>query len=102
MWRLSCGCLRAYPGMPTTRAHCLLCVACRTSVVTLYAYPDRRCGVRGVSAQNAVRVQVSCTNLPGNTDCEGGVHYDQCALAKFEAAGAGALRAGSLGQTGRA
>jgi hypothetical protein len=99
-WRLSCGCLRDYPGMPLGRAHRVLCVTCRIAVITLHAYPEPRCGAKATVAVPAGRVRVSCTQPPGSADCDAGVHHDKMTGTWFEASGA--LRAGRQGQTGRA
>lgn len=101
-WRLSCGCLRDYPGMPTRRTHHVLCMACQVAATTLYAYPERRCGITAVimRAGTGTRVRVSCTEPPGNTDCGLGVHFDKHMLIRFEAAST--LRASQQGQIGRA
>ena len=87
MWRLSCGCLREYPGMPLGRTHHVLCVACRTSVKTLYPYEERRCGFTMTArrAEDNKVIHVSCTQDEGNEHCKAGVHYDRNVQMKFEA-----------------
>jgi hypothetical protein len=102
MWRLSCGCLRDYPGMPIGRVHHVLCVACRIGVTTLYAYDERRCGHTSSTsrAEDGKLMHVSCTSPEGNEDCKRGVHYDRYVQMRFEEQGR--LRASQDGQTGRA
>lgn len=102
MWRLSCGCLRDYPGMPLGRTHQVLCVACRTAVKTLYPYGEKRCGYTTSArrAEDGKIIHVSCTNETGNEQCGRGVHYDRNVQLRFEARGT--LRATRTGHTGRA
>jgi hypothetical protein len=86
--------------MPLGRVHQLLCVACRVAVMTEYPYPERRCGytTTALRAEDKKRVHVSCTNDPGNEDCETGVHYDRFVFIRFGEQGR--LRAGKQGQVG--
>ncbi len=86
--------------MPAGRTHHVLCVACRAAVITLCVYPERRCGATAMLVRDGVRVKVSCTEPPGNTDCGLGVHFDKHMPARFESANT--LRAGRQGQVGRA
>ncbi len=99
-WRLSCGCLRDYPGMPIGRVHTLLCVACRKAVTTLYPYDERRCGFTTTAdrPEDGKIVHVSCTNPEGNATCGEGVHYDKNVKLEFKAHGK--LRASRDGHTG--
>jgi hypothetical protein len=93
-WRLSCGCLRDYPGMPLGKVHSVLCVACRLAVITLYAYPDQRCGLTTTAPrQDGGLSHVSCTHDEGHE----GSHYDRYVEIRFEARGK--LRAAREGQT---
>jgi hypothetical protein len=99
-WRLNCGCLRDYPGMPLNRTCAVLCVACRKSVVTEYAYPERACGHQASVREGSGTVHLCCTVEPGNENCEAGVHYDGKMSREFRVPGK--LRASEEGQTRRA
>lgn len=101
-WRLSCGCLRDFPGMSLGKTHWVLCVTCSQAVTTMYVYPEHCCGfsasVRRPEDQKLV--QVSCTQDEGNESCAGGVHYDAFVQMRFEAHGK--LRSSIEGHTYRA
>jgi hypothetical protein len=75
---------------------------CQAAATTLYVYPERRCGAVSVIMRpvDGARIRVSCTELPGNTDCGLGVHFDKYMFTRFESANT--LRAGRQGQVGRA
>lgn len=100
-WRLSCGCLRDYPGMPLGKIHQVLCVACCVAATTLYPYEERRCGCTTTArrTEDDVLIHVSCTNPEGNKDCERGVHFDRYVQLGFKSQGK--LRASRSGETGR-
>ena len=99
-WRLSCGCLRDYPGMPLGRTHQVLCVACRKPVKTLYPYEEDRCGYTTTARTREGKViHVSCTEDTGNEQCGVGVHYDRNVELRFEAHKK--LRARRDGSTGK-
>jgi hypothetical protein len=101
-WRLSCGCLRDYPGMPLGKTHHVLCVACRTPVTTLYPYEENRCAFTTTArrAEDDKLMHVSCTEAPGNDRCEAGVHYDRNVQMKFR--NHARLKATRDGHTGHA
>ena len=95
LFRLSCGCLRAYPMMPAGIEHTVLCVTCAAPAVTLLAYPERCCGALGWAG----RKKVACTLRPGQ--CTGLMHIDEIAGAAFFPAGQ-VLARSREGKTGRA
>jgi hypothetical protein len=102
LFRLSCGCLRGYPMMPAGFNHVVLCITCRAEVRTLFAYPERVCGVTGWAQFRGMRLRVSCTRQAGC--CLTGLHLDACA-APVPVAFAGIvpkLIAIREGKTGRA
>ena len=99
LFRLSCGCLRAYPMMPAGTEHTVLCVTCQVPAVTVLAYPERCCGVLGWVLLCGRPVRVACTQAP--PACTGLDHYDMHVRAKFTAA-APRLARSSEGKTGRA
>src|SRR5208282_2456759 len=102
LFRLSCGCLRGYPMMPAGFNHIVLCVTCRAEVRTVFAYPERVCGVTGWAVFHGGRLRVSCTRQAGY--CLTGLHLDEYA-ARVPVAFAGAvpkLTAVREGKTGRA
>jgi hypothetical protein len=101
LFRLSCGCLRGYPMMPSGIAHEVLCARCRVPAVTVLVYPDRCCGARSlaVSSDGHRAVRVSCTVPRGQ--CDGTWHLDAIANVEFEAASP-RLRAAIEGRTNRA
>ncbi len=93
--------------MPLGRVHHVLCVACRTSVTTLYAYEPQPGSPAYCGYTTTVRrpeddklLHVSCTEGTGNERCETGVHFDKYVQVKFE--GRGKLGASRHGHTGRA
>jgi hypothetical protein len=96
LFRLSCGCLRAYPMMPAGTEHTVLCVRCLREAMTLFAYPERACGARGYRQEDYF--QVSCTRPAGSCD---GWHADQIANAEFTV-GRPPLARSREGKTGRA
>lgn len=96
LFRLSCGCLREYPMMSATVQHLVLCITCRQAVMTVLAYPERRCGARGHAD---ARFPLSCT-LP-RAECNGRWHFDDCASIWF-ATVTPKLAAVREGRTGRA
>ena len=100
-WRLSCGCLRDYPGMPMGKIHHVLCVACGIAVTTLYCYEETRCGYTTTTtrAEDGKLIHVSCTNASGNKKCKEGVHYDKFVQTRFT--GRGKLRTSREGQVNR-
>ena len=77
LFRLSCGCLRGYPMMPAGIQHTVLCIRCRTAVMTVFVYPERCCGARG----DYDGLALSCTLAPA--DCDGRWHLDEVAYVKF-------------------
>jgi hypothetical protein len=99
LFRLSCGCLREYPVMPSGTAHIVLCITCRVAARTLLAYPERCCGVTGWADVREIRVRVSCTR--GTGECAAGLHLDEIAGAEFPA-GTPRLARSREGKTGRA
>ena len=94
LFRLSCGCLREYPMMPAGTVHAVLCARCRKAVITVWIYPDKCCGARGVTGG----VMVSCTLDAGHGD---GLHFDVQAGGTFTTEPARLTRS-SEGKTGRA
>ncbi len=100
-WRLSCGCLRDYPGMSLGQAHPVLCATCGTSVTTLYVYPEHCCGYTTTAQRpDAPRIShVCCTNSETSKDCARGVHYDRYVQIQFRAPAK--LRSSDEGQTRR-
>jgi hypothetical protein len=99
LFRLSCGCLREYPMMPSGLEHTVLCVTCRASSVTVAVYPEKACGRLGWAwTDGGIRVRASCT-LPAG--CRGPVHADRLANVEF-AAGGPRLWRSNEGRTGRA
>jgi hypothetical protein len=98
-FRLSCGCLRDYPGMAVGKRHEVLCPACSIAAYTLYAYPEKRCGAtKAADVADGIR-RVSCTNEPGTKQCGQGVHYDEFEHIKFSLPPK--LRRGAEGNIGR-
>jgi hypothetical protein len=95
LFRLSCGCLRAYPMMPSGPRHHVLCAGCRKAAVTLFAYPERCCGTRGTAGG----AQVSCTR--GTAECDGVLHFDISVGREFTVT-VQRLTARRDGRTGRA
>lgn len=88
--------------MPLGKVHQVLCAACCTSVTTLYAYEERRCGYTTTAgrAEDGKLIHVSCTSPEGNKDCSRGVHFDRYVQMKFKSRDL--LRAKRDGATGRA
>lgn len=88
--------------MPLGKVHQVLCVACRMSVTTLYAYDERRCGftMAATRAEDGKLIHVSCTNDEGNDHCAAGVHYDRYVCLRFDEHGR--LKTSNDGATGRA
>jgi hypothetical protein len=99
LFRLSCGCLRAYPMMPAAVRHTVLCVTCHAEAVTLLAYPERCCGALGWAVLGGERTRVACTLAPG--ECTGLLHMDSIAGTGFSPSGPGLARSRE-GKTGRA
>jgi hypothetical protein len=95
LFRLSCGCLREYLMMPASLQHAVLCVTCRREAMTVFAYPDKCCGARGVYA----RFPLSCTLKAA--ECDGTRHFDEIAGTKFTTV-IPRLTQGREGKTGRA
>jgi hypothetical protein len=77
LFRLSCGCLREYPMMPVSIQHVVLCATCRVAALTVFAYPDKCCGARGLHA----RFALSCTLEAA--ECDGTWHFDAVAGTPF-------------------
>jgi len=99
-FRLSCGCLRDYPGMATGKVHEVLCPACHVAARTLYVYPEKRCGIVAiVELPDKSVMRVSCTREEGNKNCHLGVHHDEFVKTSFTLPAK--LRKGGWGQTGR-
>ena len=98
-FRLSCGCLREFPGMAAGKEHEVLCIPCHQPVRTLYAYPERACGQEARITVGNRMLQVSCTNKTGNSQCGTGVHYDEYSKAGFSTSVR--VGKGSWGNTGR-
>lgn len=98
-FRLSCGCLRDYPGMAAGKRHDVLCTACGKAVTALFAYPERCCGTESAVAGEDQLIHLSCTNAPGNSSCGTGVHYDEFHKASFR--NSTLVRRGAWGNTGR-
>lgn len=61
--------------MPAAMTHEVLCPVCWCAAETVYAYPDRACGLRLGGSQ--------CTNEPGNKSCQAGVHHDSFTKTEF-------------------
>lgn len=99
LFRLSCGCLRAYPMMPAGIAHTVLCVTCRQAAVTTVAYPEAACAVTGWAQKAGQQVRASCTLFPG--ECTGMFHVDAIAGVSFTPEGIRLARSRE-GKTGRA
>jgi hypothetical protein len=101
LFRLSCGCLRAYPMMPSTAVHTVLCVSCRREARTETAYPERCCGVTGWALLAGQRIRVACTRPRKSGECRAGSHFDMYLNTGFTT---GPLRLTALreGKTGRA
>jgi hypothetical protein len=99
LFRLSCGCLRAYPMMAAGTGHTVLCVTCQTAAVTVTAYPDRCCGALGWTVTGEHRTRVACTLKPAQ--CTGLLHIDEITGTAFATAGK-ALARSREGKTGRA
>lgn len=103
LFRLSCGCLREYPMMPSGAEHVVLCVTCRRPAQTLSVYPERACGATCWDTQAAGfggrRILLSCTLGPGQ--CSGLIHIDTFACRGFTAAVTRLARSRE-GRTGRA
>lgn len=100
LFRLSCGCLRDYPGMAATgKQHEVLCPACRCAAHTLYVYPEKVCAESAIVDVAAGVMKVSCTNALGNKNCQAGVHHDEFVKTSFTLPGK--LRKSDWGQTGR-
>lgn len=78
LFRLSCGCLRAYPMMPPGISHAVLCIRCRVAAVTVTAYPERCCAALGWAVIDGHRTRVGCTNRP----CDG-THFDALSGTPF-------------------
>lgn len=102
LFRLSCGCLREYPMMPAGTEHTVLCVTCRTTALTVLAYPERCCAVTGWALVEGRRLRVSCTVplLHCHTILPAG-HYDETVRMKFTAE-VPRLAQSREGKTGRA
>ncbi len=102
LFRLSCGCLRAYPMMPVGPRHEVLCVSCRVLALTVLVYPERTCGVLGWAVVDGERIRVACT-VPraGKHMAPPYPHYDELARALFTTASPRLTR-GSAGKTGKA
>lgn len=96
LFRLSCGCLRAYPMMPAGTEHTVLCVSCQAQAVTVLAYPERCCGVLGWAYPGGRRVKVACTK-----DLCDGRHFDAITGTEFAVAPVSLARSRE-GKTGRA
>ena len=94
LFRLSCGCLRAYPMMPAGTQHAVLCTRCRAAAMTVLAYPERCCGARG----SCEGYPLSCTEAGGHASPW---HFDTYANAEFRAA-VPRLARSREGKTGRA
>jgi hypothetical protein len=82
--------------MPLGKTHSVLCVSCRLPVVTLYAYPEKRCGYTTTHPGTDQLIHVSCTQDEGHA----GKHYDKFVCVRFAARAK--LSAGAQGQTNRA
>lgn len=78
LFRLSCGCLRAYPMMPAGAVHEVLCARCRAAAFTVFAYPEKACGARGETGGTLM----SCTRPEGH---DGLPHFDVQAGGTFTA-----------------
>jgi hypothetical protein len=99
LFRLSCGCLRPYQMMPAGLVHDVLCSSCGKAAVTTAVYPERCCGAFGWAQAAGQRVKVSCTR--GTGECDGALHFDECAGVGF-AAQTPRLAASREGRTHRA
>ena len=103
LFRLSCGCLRAYPMMPAGTEHTVLCVRCRAEAVTVLAYPERICGALGWAVVAGLQTRVACT-FPGRacTARYTGTHFDAVVNETFSIANRGLEHRSREGKTGRA
>jgi hypothetical protein len=103
LFRLSCGCLRGYPMMPAGVQHLVLCITCRSTVLTTAVYPERCCGASGWARFGGQRLRVACTRRRGA--CVTGLHLDEYAAAvpvAFTVTGVPKLARSREGKTGRA
>jgi hypothetical protein len=78
--------------MPAGQVHEVLCPVCVVAAETVYAYPERSCGVRLGKDQ--------CTEPIGNDICAQGVHLDSSTGQDFSLPGE--LRKSDEGTTKRA
>jgi hypothetical protein len=86
--------------MATGKVHHVLCVVCGVAATTLYAYPDKRCGVTA-NRRNIAGVvhHLTCTREPGDDLCRHS-HFDQYMQTTFYATGS--VQGGQYGETRRA
>jgi hypothetical protein len=99
LFRLSCGCLRAFSLMPAGAAHTVLCITCRAAAVTVRVYPQRSCAVQAWAVVAGRRTRVSCTRPAGA--CTAGEHFDGGLMTGFTTR-VTPLAQGREGKTGRA
>ena len=86
--------------MATGKTHHVLCVACGIAATTLYAYPERRCGVECMIINFGITKHLTCTNNMGDPACGRGEHYDKFVQADFIVVPK--LSSGQTGETRRA
>lgn len=98
LFRLSCGCLRAYTMMSATVKHTVLCPSCRKAAVTVVVYPEQRCAVTGWAVVDGRELRVSCTRERGACAAD---HADEFAGAVFTVA-VTRITPSSEGKTGKA